>query len=212
MTQTKQSYDTIAQAFSTTRQHNWDDIKQMIDIHVRPGQTIADLGCGNGRLISILPKNITYYGLDISPKLIAEATKKHPNYFFQTGNLIALPYSDNFIDIAVAIASFNHIPSDKLRRQSIDEIYRVLKPDGLLIMSNWNLDQPKYHKYFDQNPPLDPGDALIPWKNNQGKILAERFYHNFNLDEISHLLSDFCILDNLQTNHNLITIAQKVVN
>jgi len=207
--ETAHAYDKISARFSQTRQHNWDDIKSLVEIHVKPGDNLVDLGCGNGRLISILPELIHYQGIDISEKLIAEAKKLHPKHDFKVGNLLALPYPDSSQDVAIALASLNHIPSDKFRQQAIKEIRRILIPGGIFIMSNWNLLQDKYRQYIGQDPDLDPNDALIPWKDNQGNILAQRYYHQFSLEEIEQLLSGFTIENNCATNTNFITVAFK---
>jgi ubiquinone/menaquinone biosynthesis C-methylase UbiE len=43
-----------------------------------------------------------------------------------------LPYSDNFFDTIIAGGVLEHVPND---RESLKELYRILKPDGLLIIS-----------------------------------------------------------------------------
>lgn len=210
MAKTKSDYNLIADKFASTRQHNWDDINSLIQIYVKTGDKILDLGCGNGRLISILPENISYNGIDISTELIKKARTRYPHNNFQIGNLLSLPYADQTFDTIIAIASLNHIPSDQLRQQAINEIHRVLKNNGIFITSNWNLDQDKYKKYFNLDPQLDANDAMIPWKDNLGKTIANRYYHLFTLEEIEQLLSRFELQDNLITDRNFITVAKKV--
>ncbi len=213
--QLAQDYDNISDHFDITRQHNWSTIQDLIGQYVKKDQNILDLGCGNGRLTKNLPSNINYTGLDISPKLISLARKNNPEHKFQTGDLTNLPFPDHTFDIIFAVASIHHIPSNTLRRQAISEIYRVLKQEGIFIMTNWNLYQPKYLPYFNTNhildKKMDENDTLIPWKNSAGETVISRYYHAFDLDEIQKLIlrKDFNIILNISDKFNLTTVARK---
>ncbi len=211
--QLSSDYDTISDQFDQTRQHNWQEISDAIQKYVSNDSKILDIGCGNGRLLQNIPENVDYTGLDISQNLITKAQTNHSDRTFVVGNILELPFEDNIFDVIFAIASLHHIPSDQLRQNAINEIKRVLKPNGILIMTNWNLNQPKYMQYHNTNHQIDKNmdenDTIIPWKNPQGEILAQRYYHAFTLEEINNLLSEFEIIDNEKSKHNLITIAKK---
>ncbi|MBU0647943.1 methyltransferase domain-containing protein [Patescibacteria group bacterium] len=213
---TAQSYDTISDLFSATRQYNWEEIKKIVHQYAEPRQNIIDIGCGNGRLYNTLRNYDTnYLGIDISSKLITEAKKLWPQANFQIGDFFDIPVKDNSIDIIFAIAFFHHIPSEQFRQQALLETHRILKPSGLFIMTNWNLYQPKYEQYINSNfqmsKDLDENDALIPWKNPQGQKLTDRYYHAFTLEEIKNLLksNNLKVIRNYQNKYNLITISQK---
>jgi SAM-dependent methyltransferase len=49
--------------------------EKIIAKHIRSGELVADLGCGNGRLLSVLPQAVRYRGFDLSQPMIAEATE-----------------------------------------------------------------------------------------------------------------------------------------
>ncbi len=216
------AYDQIGHHFSATRQYNWPSIKKVLDQYLHPACSVLDLGCGNGRLISILPDHISYLGVDASHTLIDEARiyatqhqKPHQKISWQIENLTNFDKTKQQFDYIIAIASLHHIPSQHLRQVVCQNIFSFLKPQGIFICTNWQLDQPKYQKYcnFQQinHPQLDQNDCLIPWKNQQGDIIANRYYHSFTITEIDQLLSitRFKILENYTDKFNIITISQK---
>lgn len=221
---TADDYDQIAGHFSITRYRNWPEISEAIIKYAKKDQNMLDIGCGNCRLLSQLPDQINYTGIDISSKLISEAKnniskfqKSQQNIQLQVGNILNIPSRDNHFDLVFAIAVLHHIPSPEFRQQAIQEIYRVLKPNGILIMTNWNLNQPKYIKYINKDystdPNLEENDALIPWKNSSGKILAQRYCHVFSIDEIQNLLinNNFSQVINFINKYNILSIFKKEV-
>lgn len=82
-------------------------------------------------------------------------------------------------------------------------------------MMNWNLaNQPHYQAYLT-NPAdgYDAGDYLIPWKDDQGKVMAQRYYHGFRIAELAELTetAELKLLQNGlgDDKRNIITVAQK---
>lgn len=230
---TKNDYNRIADQFSQTRSKPWPEFLEFKK-YVKQGDRILDLGCGNGRLWNFLrDQQIDYTGLDISEKLIDQAKQRYQssidNPKFLVGDILKLPLANQEFDLVFCIATLHHIPSQQLRQQVLGEINRVLKPGGLLIMTNWNLCQKKYwgqhlkyimRKIFGRSK-LDFGDLFIPWKNSQGEILAQRYCHAFRARELSELVSSagFEIIDqyyskkeirtNWQRGYNFNTVAKK---
>ena len=131
-------------------------------------------------------------------------------------------FADNFFDLAFLIASFHHLPDEETRLHLLNKIYKELKPPGKIIMTVWNLesDWAKSKLQKDWKKAGD-NDYIIPWKNNKGEILTERYYHHFTSDELKDLLekSGFkkieLFYDDIKNNknerdgRNLIAIAEK---
>jgi ubiquinone/menaquinone biosynthesis C-methylase UbiE len=133
---TREDYNLLAEDFSRTRSVVWEELK-LLGKYILPGDKILDLGCGNGRLLQILgEKNIEYFGVDNSEKLIKIAKEKYlhpPQVFgtqkfgrarinFQVADALNLPFSDNFFDKVYSIAVLHHIPSTEFRLQFLKEI------------------------------------------------------------------------------------------
>ena len=102
---------------------------------------IADIGCGSGGYLDIKKQHdCIYFGLDFSKNMIKTAKeiaeKQHitEGAFFQQGDVESAPYADNFFDLVLAIGLIEYFKKpDKL----IEEIRRILKKDGTLIMQSF---------------------------------------------------------------------------
>ncbi len=220
----KEVYDRIAKDFSISRAASWPEFEYFKG-YLQDGQEILDLGCGNGRLLDLLKDyKINYLGLDNSEKLINEAKSRWPNQNFQVADVLDLSFLNKKFDLVFLVATLHHIPSARLRAKVLREAYSVLKPGGKLLMTNWNLWQPKYLKYIIKYTLLkltepyeevngikmkdfDFQDVFIPW---QKKYL--RYIHAFTELNIARLMkkTGFEIIKNVANKRNIITVAKKV--
>ncbi len=196
----KKSYNLIADEFSDTRNYSWEDFNYFKQ-YLFENAEIVDLGCGNGRLVNFLEKYYLgkpyrYVGLDNSEALLKKALDLHPHQVFLPGDQMEIPLSENQADLVFDIAAFHHIPSVNLRKQSLLEIKRVLKPGGILVLTVWNLWQRKYLwpnlkawlEFLISFGGIAPNDLFIPWKNSRGKVVSSRYYHNFLPVELNNLV------------------------
>ena len=222
--QNKKVYNIIAPFFSSSRTYLWDDLKPLGKF-VKVGDKILDLGCGNGRLYQLFEKNqVNYTGVDQSEKLIQIAKGSVPQGNFFISDMCEVPFEDNEFDIVYAIASFHHLPNKDARIKCLKEIKRVLKNDGMFIMTNWNLHSLSAKKKAETDNWKVKGrknDFLIPWKNSQGEVLGKRYYYGFNMEELLMLFKEvgLSVIDQYFTTKgrkggvtssgNIITIAKK---
>ncbi len=97
---------------------------------------LLDFGCGDGQFLYMISKYCeSAYGIDISEVAVENARKNYPDIHFSLlNNKGNTDFQDNFFDTICAIDVFEHI----LDIESIlEEIYRILKPGGnLLIATN----------------------------------------------------------------------------
>lgn len=210
-----ETYDAISSEFDQTRKSDWKEFKQFLK-YIKKDSTLADIGCGNGRFLEFLKTsklNTKYTGIDRSKELLKKARKQNPNANFIEGDLLDLPLPNGKTDMAVLIASLHHIPSKKLRTKAIHELQRILKKDGIAIVTTWNLFQPKYKKYIWHSRirsilslgKYDLRDTFIPW----GKEKKQRYYYAFTQKELRNLLKkDFQIIEESKGN-NIVMICKK---
>jgi len=189
---TQEDYNLIADDFSRTRAHIWGEIKFLFDDYLIEGDKVLDLGCGNGRYYeTIKEKGADYVGVDNSEGLIKLAQKKHPGARFHTVDALNLPFPDNYFDKVYSIAVLHHMPSREFRSQFLKEAKRVLKQEGLLILTVWKFYDKKemllFFKYtilkLIGKSKLDFKDIFEPW----GKK-TERYYHWFSKRELANLV------------------------
>jgi SAM-dependent methyltransferase len=110
------------------------------------GLKVLDVGCGNGYVLLQYARNgAEVTGVDVTATAIDLSRKR-----FELGGLCGtfveidgehLPFSDDHFDIVCSMGVLHHISNPQT---TVDEIYRVLKPGGRLIVM-------LYHRYSWKN-------------------------------------------------------------
>jgi len=75
-------------------------------------------------------QNLDYRNVDLDPDLADEVV-----------DITNIPYPENSFDLILCSHVLGHVPDE---RKAVDELYRVLKPDGqalLMTIINWNLEE-----------------------------------------------------------------------
>jgi len=121
---------------------------------VRPGMKALEIGCGSGAYTTFFARAVglegaPFYGavaaLDIQPEMLAQlATKlarpEHRdihNITLHEASAHALPFEDETFDLVYMITVFQEIPDSD---RTLAEVLRVLKPGGLLAITEWVVD------------------------------------------------------------------------
>jgi ubiquinone/menaquinone biosynthesis C-methylase UbiE len=102
------------------------------------GKTVLDIASGSGYGTDLLSTNAKkVYGVDVSKEAIAYATKNYGSSkaTFTLGDATAIPLADDSVDVVVSFETLEHIEDYE---KFMTEISRVLRPDGLLILSTPN--------------------------------------------------------------------------
>ncbi|MFF7337680.1 class I SAM-dependent DNA methyltransferase [Streptomyces sp. NPDC008163] len=99
------------------------------------GGPVADLGCGPGRVTAHLRDlGLDACGVDLSPGMVAEARRRHPDLRFEVGTMSALDLPEGSLGGAVAWYSLVHTPPRELGPY-VAEFHRVLAPGGHLLLA-----------------------------------------------------------------------------
>lgn len=125
--------------------------------NISPGKRVLDIGTGTGNLaLRCLARGATVVGLDPSKRMLAKAGEKVGDdpgaEFCQVDEpFLHIPYPDASFDAVVSAYAFHHIPH-RLKPDSVREMIRVLKPDGLwvlgdLIFENEEAERNALHQY-----------------------------------------------------------------
>jgi ubiquinone/menaquinone biosynthesis C-methylase UbiE len=171
----RETYETIASHFSETRAHPWPEVTEFVEA-APDVATGLDLGCGNGRHAAVLRDRADrVLALDASRNLLDEADARLDSEWARLlqGDAARLPIRDDTVDLAVYVATLHHLPSRDHRRRSLDELARVLAPEGQALVSAWSTA----HDRFDADADAETGfDTTIDWTLPGGETVP-RFYH-----------------------------------
>jgi SAM-dependent methyltransferase len=114
-------------------------IKRQIQIS---NPTILDWGCGPARLIrhmNDLLKDLkpSLHGVDYNPKTIEWCQKTFPTITFSKNCLHPpLNFNSNYFDAIYSFSVFTHL-SESSHYEWVQELWRILKPDGILIATTY---------------------------------------------------------------------------
>jgi len=105
-----------------------------------PQTTVLDVGCGIGGSSRILARDYEFEvtGVTISPKQVQRARELTPegvNAKFKVDDALALSFPDASFDVVWSIEAGPHMPD---KAKYAQEMMRVLKPGGILVVADWN--------------------------------------------------------------------------
>jgi 2-polyprenyl-3-methyl-5-hydroxy-6-metoxy-1,4-benzoquinol methylase len=128
------------------------------------GKRVLDAACGEGYGSAILADSAgEVVGLDLSVEVIMQARVtygQYSNLTFASGSVTKIPFPDATFDTVVSFETIEHIDAEA-QRFFLSEVHRVLRPEGLLIISTPNRvnysERPGYHNEFHVHE-LAPGE------------------------------------------------------
>ena len=181
------TYDRIAAHFSETREYAWPEVESFLAD--RAVNRAIDIGWGNGRHTDLLAEHASEaVGVDLSRGLLDEAVSRAQERGFSGtsafvhGNAVALPVQTGTIDLAVYVATLHHLSPRATRIESLNELARVLKPDGVGLVSVWSTA----HDRFDRT---DGFDTTVEWTLPNGETVP-RYYHIYSPEEFDADLAE----------------------
>jgi ubiquinone/menaquinone biosynthesis C-methylase UbiE len=140
---------------------------------IKRGMQVLDLGCGSGAFTTFVARAVgekgKVYAFDIQAdmlkqlenKLSRPENKNIKNIKLIEGNAYELPFDNGSLDLVYMVTVFQEIPD---RNRALQEVKRVLKPEGVLAVTE-----------------LFP-DPDYPWKSTTTKLGEEA---GFVVDEVS---------------------------
>ncbi|WP_375501050.1 class I SAM-dependent methyltransferase [uncultured Jatrophihabitans sp.] len=97
---------------------------------------VLEVGCGEGYGTALLASAATsILGVDYDRATVQHAARQYPQARFVRGNLAALPVGDAAVDVLATLQVIEHVWDHP---QFVRECRRVLRPDGLLLVTTPN--------------------------------------------------------------------------
>jgi len=127
----------------------------------KDGSSVLDIGCGLGYIAEYILKNrlnVTYLGIDIDSNRIRHCQNRfrQPNFKFKKLNILSATYNplgsmdarhfkinlpNNSVDSVICHSLFTHLDTEEVALVYMKEIWRVLKPQGIL-WTTWFVSPP----------------------------------------------------------------------
>ncbi|MGB8643638.1 MAG: class I SAM-dependent methyltransferase [Anaerolineae bacterium] len=173
MAQMAGSYDAYMQRMTGGREPILRELTVNL-AQIEPGNQVLEVGCGTGTLSLAASQRVgptgKVYGIDMIPQMIELSQKKAAQagaeITFQLGSIDAIPFPANQFDAVLCSFMIFHM-SEGVRHKGIQEIQRVLKPRGCLLV-------------VDLTPPANPIQ----------RALANTFFGGFMQHHLQELLPE----------------------
>lgn len=130
---------------STVHARDLSNNPKMLYVGVGGGMELLQFSYFNRQKDAVIGVDMVDEMLEASRKNFNEAEQLNPWFksefvSLKKGDALSLPVEDNSIDVAAQNCLFNIFKADDLKK-AIEEMYRVLKPNGKLVMSDPTCEQ-----------------------------------------------------------------------
>jgi ubiquinone/menaquinone biosynthesis C-methylase UbiE len=143
--QVREQYDQLATQYDQRWSHYVSNTLSFLKAwaQIAPTDLVLDVACGTGEFERLTLKENSaqkMVGVDISDEMLAIARQKlqpYPNVRFQRASASALPFPDMSFDTVISANAFHYFDDPNV---ALQEMKRVLKPNGNLIILDWCKD------------------------------------------------------------------------
>ena len=184
-------YNKIGINYNKTRKADLRIFNKIFELLDYPfNKTIIDIGAGTGNYTNLLAqKGNRIVALEPSSEMINQAAENE-NVEWVKGFAEDMKLGNNVFDIAVCILSIHHF--NDLRR-SFNEIFRVLKQKGVLLIYTYIPEQQNFFWLRDYFPAIFKVDIeKFPGADKLQKLIRECDFEisNFEIYELHYDLMD----------------------
>lgn len=159
--------------------------------HIKPGQRVLEAGCGLGRLVAYLAgRGTAIDAVDYSQEALRGLKGRLPGSRVASADVRALPYADSTFDVCLSLGVLEHIEEGP--QSGLAEAWRVLKPEGVLIITGPCYEINGYRRYRSilQRVRSTPSRWRHGRSSNGGRPPGEFFEYHFSVREMKRHLQD----------------------
>lgn len=145
-------WDSVAQQKRFSHPLRLDWLERYLDSRAR----VLDYGCGYGRTLGEMARagyqNVV--GVDFSEAMLSLCRREFPRVSLIRNDGRTLPFGSDSLDAVLLFATLTCIPQNEAQSALIAEVQRVLRPDGLLYISDLLLNEDarnreRYERYAE---------------------------------------------------------------
>lgn len=165
-----EGYDLAAQDYDKKEKYlnSFEKGKLLSLLSDLKNKKVLDVGAGTGRIsLELFSLGAQVTALDVSEKILEVLKRKNKKIATVVGEAENLPFENESFDLVVSAFLIVHL---KDPARFFDEVYRVLKPGGIFLVTNIN----------QKEPPIV--------KTQIGNIQIKSYYHR--PEKIREILSD----------------------
>jgi 2-polyprenyl-3-methyl-5-hydroxy-6-metoxy-1,4-benzoquinol methylase len=149
-------------------------------VNLPRGAEILDAGCGTGTNSRWLARRgFQVTGVDLSQFALDKAGESAPDVAFRQASLTDLPFADGSFDAILCHGVIMHIPDFE---KALDELVRVLRPDGYLVLSEANarsIEMMAFRLYWKRSRRVrveTKAHGIETWSETaEGPLIARKF-------------------------------------
>ena len=189
--------------FAKSREHRYRAlwyIPRLVPFNEASGKSLLEIGCGNGADgVMFASHGAQYTGVDLTQTAV-DATREHFQVLglegrFQTEDAERLSFPDASFDVVYSLGVLHHTPNT---RRAIEEVYRVLKPNGKAIIMLYHKTSFNYYLRilgymrlrvlfrilsrlgrWDSDRQKLAGKSMLELRGNQSGLVWEAHYKHF---------------------------------
>lgn len=192
----------VAEAYDTYYQtevgRKVNDIEEKLILKILkdlPKTEMLELGCGTGHWTNVfINQGFNVTALDISDEMLKYAHSKNLNAQFIKADSENIPFPENSYSLISSITMLEFVNDQD---QVLEEIYRVLKPGGNLVLGCLNA-----HSELGKNKENDPSFRNAKFLSPQELEEKLKLFGNPQLSFGVHLSPNFEIKDGTQEMYN----------
>ncbi len=131
-----------------SRDREEDCVRMLDGLHLKPGQTVCDLGCGNGfysiRIAQLIGPTGRVLAVDIQPEMLTMLRERAKaagvtNIKPILGTLVDPKLPPGEVDLILLVDVYHELSHPE---QMLQAMRRALKPDGRLVLVEFRLEDP----------------------------------------------------------------------
>ena len=112
----------------------------------RDASKVLDVGCGDGSSLAMFLRlgfqTENLFGMDLLEERIDVARKTYPGCNLICGDAASMKYESNQFDLVMESTMFVQITDNVVSRKIAEEMLRVTKPGGYVMLVDWRYGKP----------------------------------------------------------------------